>query len=98
MGCSQAKLAEDSAFIPRSRLSNINVHVCVTPALSNEYGGTIKLSSNQTISCQWRKNNRTALLQLSNHGMTASNVEPGSYEIICTSPTGEHDTIYVDVN
>ena len=81
MGCSQAKHAEDSAFLSTSRMSTLNVHVCVTPALSSEYGGMIKLSSNQQISCQWRKDNRTALIHLSNNGMTATNVEPGTYEI-----------------
>jgi hypothetical protein len=97
MGCSQAKYAKDSAFLSTSRTSTLNVHVCVTPALSSQYGGIIKLSSNQTISCQWRKNNKTALLNLSNNGMTATNVEPGTYEIICTTPAGECDTIHVAV-
>tara|TARA_B100001741_G_scaffold210714_1_gene174346 strand:+ start:8481 stop:9044 length:564 start_codon:yes stop_codon:yes gene_type:complete len=95
MGCGQAKYAESSAFLSTSRMSN--VHVCVTPALSSEYGGTIKLSSNQPISCEWRKDNRTALLNLSNNGMTATNVEPGNYEIICSTPQGYHDTLHVTV-
>jgi len=69
-----------------SSLNNIfQINVCITPAFSDELGGKIELKCIEHIKCEWRKDDNAALLQLSSDRMTAYNVPPGIYEILCTS-------------
>jgi hypothetical protein len=79
MGCASSQQAS-SRF-------NINVHT--TPALSKELGGEICIECDNNITCEWRQNGNTALLDLSNDRKKATNVPPGAYELFCTSQSGE---------
>lgn len=67
------------------KTARLNVNVSVTHAFSKDIGGKIELTSNHDITCEWRQNSNTALLQLSHDRLTAFHVPPGEYTILCTS-------------
>ena len=74
MGCSHS-----------SQSNTFQINVCTTPAFSDELGGKIELKCMEDINCDWRKDQNTALLHLSSDRMTAYNVPPGKYEILCST-------------
>ena len=86
MGCNTSK-ERQYTILP------LKVGVSITHAFSKRIGGSIQLQCDDKILCEWRKNNNTALLTLSQDRLTASNVEPGSYEIHCTCTTNNSTTI-----
>jgi hypothetical protein len=79
-------------------MSTLNIHTSVTPELSSEYKGSVRLTTNQPISCEWLQHDQPAQVNLSDNDTFATNVEAGSYDIICTTCNGEHETVHVNVD
>lgn len=90
----------------QTRFSNINnnsthfnhlvVETVICHAFSSDVGGRIELVSNQTIATDWKQDNKTALINLSNDRMIAENVPVGKYKITCQS-TVSNEFKYIDV-
>ena len=80
-----------------SKIETLEIDVSITPAFSNEIGGEIAILTQFPITCEWRQNNNTALLNLSNDRLTAKNVKPGVYQILCCNSKGERKTITAEV-
>ena len=86
MGCTTSKKRSDFCI-------NINT----TPAFSEQIGGSIHVTSDTEIDCEWKHNGNAALLQLSHDRKTALNVPPGVYEVKCTSDLGDSIISFVNV-
>lgn len=79
-----------------TNLDNLNVETIICHAFSSDVGGRIELVSNQTITTDWKQDNKTALINLSNDRMTAENVSVGKYNITCQSAIS-NEIKYIEV-